>query len=59
MNTKTYFVIYDNQAREISRMPLPNFVFDSYKYLWAVRLFAARRKQDKRCDHWDFVKVQQ
>lgn len=56
---KTYLVIYDNQAREISRIPLPKFTIEAWQYVWAARLFARRRKVDNRCDHWDLIKLQQ
>lgn len=53
---KTYYlIIFNNQGREVSRVKSPRFILESYRYAWASILFRRRRKNDKNCDHWDFL----
>lgn len=56
---KKYLIIYDNQGREMSRFSVPNFVIPALEHMWAMRLFSSRRKQDKRADHWNIIKIKQ
>lgn len=49
-------ILFDRQGREISRIPSPDFILDSWRWVWALRTYKSRRNQDKRCDHWDLKK---